>query len=165
MKLIISVLCGFLIQLAVTEGGSNFVVGGENATIQDYPYMAGVLNFGIPSCGGSIITARSVLTEKKFQQKPLEGFHYLFRPLTVSLLNFLDQYQFLLVHPNVVVKEAELTEPCDSLFILTTNLIPTRSLSKLTLQLSERFLELNLELRFSRFHSAEILFHPPPKSC
>jgi secreted trypsin-like serine protease len=64
MKLINLVLFQLLIAFAACERSSNFIVGGENATVADYPYMAGVLNFGLPSCGGSIITARSVLTVK-----------------------------------------------------------------------------------------------------
>ena len=44
------------------EDTSNFIVGGSDATIRDYPYMAGVLNFGVSTCGGSILTSRSILT-------------------------------------------------------------------------------------------------------
>jgi secreted trypsin-like serine protease len=62
MKLLLIVFCVSVVTFATSEENSNFIVGGENALVSDYPYMAGVLNFGLPSCGGSIITARSVLT-------------------------------------------------------------------------------------------------------
>jgi secreted trypsin-like serine protease len=64
MKVLIAALLAFCFAFAAADGDSNFIVGGEYADISDYPYMAGVLNFGLPSCGGSIITARSVLTVK-----------------------------------------------------------------------------------------------------
>lgn len=63
MKLRLSVL--FFAIAAVTsasEDTSSFIVGGTDATIEDYPYMAGVFNFGLPSCGGTIISSRTVLT-------------------------------------------------------------------------------------------------------
>jgi secreted trypsin-like serine protease len=61
MKLF-SVLCLISTIISVYGEDSSFIVGGEDASIADFPYMASVLNFGLPSCGGSIITARSVLT-------------------------------------------------------------------------------------------------------
>jgi secreted trypsin-like serine protease len=64
MKLTFSFLLALCFTFVAADGGSNFIVGGEDAHVADYPYMAGVLNFGLPSCGGSIITARSVLTVK-----------------------------------------------------------------------------------------------------
>jgi secreted trypsin-like serine protease len=66
MKLLIAVLCALVFAVEACENG-RFIIGGENALSKDYPYMAGVLNFGLPSCGGSIITARSVLTVKNRQ--------------------------------------------------------------------------------------------------
>lgn len=62
MKLILLALCGILVNSAFAEENSNFIVGGSDATIEEYPYMAGILNFGWSSCGGTIITPRSILT-------------------------------------------------------------------------------------------------------
>lgn len=47
---------------AVPEENSPFIVGGENARIEEYPYLAGVFMYGIHMCTGSIISSRSVLT-------------------------------------------------------------------------------------------------------
>lgn len=41
---------------------SQFIVGGEDATVEDHPYMAGVFVLGFPLCTGAIISSRSVLT-------------------------------------------------------------------------------------------------------
>jgi secreted trypsin-like serine protease len=41
---------------------SSFIIGGENATVEEYPFMAGVHYRGDHICGGAIITSRSVLT-------------------------------------------------------------------------------------------------------
>lgn len=58
-----SVLIVVLAVLAVVSADKTaFIVGGQDATVQDHPYMAAVFNFGLPSCGGSIISTRSVLT-------------------------------------------------------------------------------------------------------
>lgn len=64
MKLILLVLpLAFSFTSASShEDGSSFIIGGSDATIEDYPYMAGVMNLGRTSCGGSIINSRSVLT-------------------------------------------------------------------------------------------------------
>lgn len=43
-------------------GPESAIVGGSDATIAEFPFMAGVFNLGIPYCGGSIINERSVLT-------------------------------------------------------------------------------------------------------
>jgi secreted trypsin-like serine protease len=67
MKLVLLVFCGYFLAFVASEENSNFIVGGRNATIEEYPYMAGILNFGLSSCGGSIITPRSILTVKIFQ--------------------------------------------------------------------------------------------------
>jgi secreted trypsin-like serine protease len=64
MKLIFLVLCGLFFNFAYAEDSSKFIVNGSDATVQEYPYMAGVLNFGLSTCGGSIISQRSVLTVK-----------------------------------------------------------------------------------------------------
>lgn len=39
-----------------------FVVNGEDALIQDHPYMAKVWNLNYPTCGGAILSPRNVLT-------------------------------------------------------------------------------------------------------
>lgn len=64
MKLIFLVICVFFNTFTTANESSNFIVGGSDATIREFPYMAGVLNFGLASCGGSIINPRSVLTVK-----------------------------------------------------------------------------------------------------
>lgn len=61
MKFLV-ILCAFVAFAASADEGSNYIVGGEDASIEEYPYMAGVVNLGFSSCGGSIITSRSVLT-------------------------------------------------------------------------------------------------------
>lgn len=43
---------------------AEFVVNGEDASIEDYPYMAKVWNLFFPACGGAILNQRSVLTVK-----------------------------------------------------------------------------------------------------
>ena len=54
MKSLFSILCAVLIFSATAEENSNFIVGGEDSLVRDHPYMAGVLNFNIPTCGGTI---------------------------------------------------------------------------------------------------------------
>lgn len=62
MKLIF-LLAGLLSAVIPSQGkSSNFVIGGRDATIEEFPYMAGVRNLGITYCGGSIINSRTVLT-------------------------------------------------------------------------------------------------------
>jgi secreted trypsin-like serine protease len=62
MKLIFLVIFVVSFSFASTEESSSFIVGGEDATVEEYPYMAGILNFGLSGCGGTIINQRSVLT-------------------------------------------------------------------------------------------------------
>lgn len=50
--------------MASTEDVSSFIVGGVDATVAEHPYMAGIFNFGLHSCGGSILSASNVLTVK-----------------------------------------------------------------------------------------------------
>ncbi|CAO1422979.1 unnamed protein product [Diamesa serratosioi] len=58
-----SVLVIVLAVLAVVSAEKTaFIVGGQDATVEDHPYMAAVLNLGLPGCGGAIISTRSVLT-------------------------------------------------------------------------------------------------------
>ena len=76
---------------------SEQVVNGEDAAIQDFPYLAKVWNLNWPACGGSIITSRSVLTVS-FNQ------FYIFnheislkklpRPVTVFYYEFPDPVPF-----------------------------------------------------------------------
>lgn len=65
MKLIFMLMTMVAATMASSEGVSSFIVGGVNATIAEHPYMAGIFNFGIHSCGGSILSASNVLTVKK----------------------------------------------------------------------------------------------------
>lgn len=63
MRLILLVLAGCCAGLVTSSDNvSGFIVDGEDAFIEDYPYMAGIMNLGLSSCGGSIINSRSVLT-------------------------------------------------------------------------------------------------------
>jgi hypothetical protein len=50
MRLILLVLFAFFVAAEASKN-EEFIVGGEDASISDYPYMAGVLNFGLPSLG------------------------------------------------------------------------------------------------------------------
>lgn len=47
---------------AIDQNVAEFVVNGEDASIEDYPYMAKVWTLMLPACGGAILTQRSVLT-------------------------------------------------------------------------------------------------------
>lgn len=76
------------------EESSKFIVGGEDATIREHPYMAGIFNFGWPLCGGSIINARSVLTVRlnkspndwsNFLSLFIKAAHCIITPLAVSV--------------------------------------------------------------------------------
>lgn len=48
-------------QLELTER-SGRIVGGRDATIEEFPYMASVLWFGQHVCGGAILNVNTVLT-------------------------------------------------------------------------------------------------------
>lgn len=62
MKSTVAVLV-VLVSLSFANGDSgSFIVGGRDASIEDFPYKAGILNLGRSLCGGSIINSRSVLT-------------------------------------------------------------------------------------------------------
>lgn len=68
MKLIFSIFCALSIASVSAEESSKFIVGGSDADIKDFPYMAGIFNYEIfPTCGGSIVGPRSVLTVKIFE--------------------------------------------------------------------------------------------------
>lgn len=56
------VLVFFVVAVASSEHVERFIIGGEDVSIQEHPYMAGVLNLGLNVCGGSIISSRNVLT-------------------------------------------------------------------------------------------------------
>lgn len=81
------VVATFLTLVAVSSSAdqavSEFIVNGDDASIRDHPYMAKVWHLNLPSCGGAILTSRSVLTvriiEKQLQMKLTE---FNFRPLT-----------------------------------------------------------------------------------
>lgn len=61
MKFVL-LLAGVFVVQAFGESPSNAIIGGSDATIDEYPYMAGIIHMGMFNCGGSIISARSVLT-------------------------------------------------------------------------------------------------------
>lgn len=51
-----------IVPFSKAENSSNFILGGSNATIEEFPHMVGIMNSGRFSCGGAIINSRSVLT-------------------------------------------------------------------------------------------------------
>lgn len=65
MKLATFVLFTFF-GIVSSKNASSYIVGGNDASVENYPYTARILNFGIPSCGGAVISARSVLTVSAF---------------------------------------------------------------------------------------------------
>lgn len=61
MKFVL-LLIGVYVVHAFGESPSNAIIGGSDATIEEYPYMAGIIHMGMFNCGAAIISARSVLT-------------------------------------------------------------------------------------------------------
>lgn len=60
-----SILLTFLILFVFSsadEDISKSVINGEDASIEDHPYMAHVYTLFLSTCGGSILNSRSVLT-------------------------------------------------------------------------------------------------------
>ncbi|XP_070495323.1 chymotrypsin-2-like [Chironomus tepperi] len=55
-------LLSFSLYPSFQEEISSNVINGEDARIEDHPYMAHVYSLMLPTCGGSILTRRSVLT-------------------------------------------------------------------------------------------------------
>lgn len=47
---------------AMMTGPESAIIGGSDATVEEFPYMAGIFNLGLYTCGGAIINERSVLT-------------------------------------------------------------------------------------------------------
>lgn len=72
MKLVLVILALSVAFVACTNDHGSFIVGGNDATIQEYPFMARILNFGLSplGCGGSIVSASNVLTVRKFKAQP-----------------------------------------------------------------------------------------------
>jgi trypsin len=62
MKFIFLVISFLFAVASSSEDNSKFIVGGRDATIEEFPYMAKISNLGWPSCGGAIINSRSVLS-------------------------------------------------------------------------------------------------------
>lgn len=62
MKLVWFMLSVLIAFAAADDESSKFIVGGRDAHIEDYPHMAGIMNFGVALCGGAIVNERSVLT-------------------------------------------------------------------------------------------------------
>lgn len=50
--------------LASNEEISQTVINGEDAFIEDHPYMGIIYTLFLPTCGSSILNSRSVLTVK-----------------------------------------------------------------------------------------------------
>lgn len=66
IKIITVIFSALLVFSANCEDSTSYIVGGEDAAIQDHPYMAGVFLFGFPLCTGAIISSRTVLTVRIF---------------------------------------------------------------------------------------------------
>lgn len=62
MKSTFLVFAFLIVLVASKEGNSNFILGGSNATIEEFPYMAGVLRLRSFLCTGMVINSRSVIT-------------------------------------------------------------------------------------------------------
>lgn len=62
MKLILLVIVIFVACASSYEDLAGLIIGGSDATIEEFSYMAGVFTLGLFRCGGSVISARSVLT-------------------------------------------------------------------------------------------------------
>lgn len=69
MKSIVIFMFLIICSFSKAEQSSSFILGGENATISEFPYMAGIMfdgpwgkNF---ECGGAIINSKSILTVRK----------------------------------------------------------------------------------------------------
>lgn len=54
----------FLAFSLADEDFSSSVINGEDASIEDHPYMAKVYTLFIPTCGSAILNSRNVLTVK-----------------------------------------------------------------------------------------------------
>lgn len=64
---VVSILFVCAFYASADQDASPFVVNGEDARIEDFPYMAKVWNLRYPLCGGAILTSRSVLTVRNFE--------------------------------------------------------------------------------------------------
>lgn len=64
MKVLL-VLCFIFIPNGLSQTINPQLIGGNRATIANYPYMAGIFTRSHFSCGGAIINFRSVLTVRK----------------------------------------------------------------------------------------------------
>lgn len=74
MKFSLVLFAFAIFSFSQAERQTGFIVGGSDATINEFPYMAGIQTFGITGCGGSIITSRSVLTVMTLLNKFVELF-------------------------------------------------------------------------------------------
>jgi secreted trypsin-like serine protease len=62
MKSSFVVLAIFVAFASCDEEVSSFIINGQNASIEDFPYMAGVFTRGWFTCGGAILNSRTILT-------------------------------------------------------------------------------------------------------
>jgi secreted trypsin-like serine protease len=65
--LIASILIFLAVSSTSQEEISQLIVNGENARVEDHPYMVNVASTGLSYCGGAILTARSVVTVRIIQ--------------------------------------------------------------------------------------------------
>jgi hypothetical protein len=73
------------------EGVSQLIVNGENARIEDHPYMVNVASTGLSYCGGAIITQRSVVTVSTHKIHPQPPLECLFSQAAHCLLGVLSR--------------------------------------------------------------------------
>lgn len=120
-----------------SEDVSSFIVGGVNATVAEHPYMAGIFNFGLHSCGGSILSASNVLTVTKLQpwSKKISE-NYFPRPRTVFSRVFLEACLSALDHRVDSAKAASLIAHSEWPFIQSTFTFQSHSSSRTTSPLS-----------------------------
>jgi secreted trypsin-like serine protease len=62
MKRSLVFLAAFIVFASCDEEVSTFIVNGRNASIEEFPYMAGVFTRGWFTCGGAILNSRTILT-------------------------------------------------------------------------------------------------------
>lgn len=65
-SLILLFIGATLIASSSSEETSSLIIGGQDAAIDEFPYQARIMHFGLPVCSGTIINSRNVLTVQKF---------------------------------------------------------------------------------------------------
>jgi hypothetical protein len=62
LALLVSIIFAFAVLPSFQEGISQHVINGEDAAIEDHPYMAHIYTTFLPTCGAAVLSQRSVLT-------------------------------------------------------------------------------------------------------